>query len=84
MPVFSSLDRIREGLGDKFGILMQYMAQLVAGFIVAFIYSWKLTLVMMSLTPLMAGSAWFMSKVGTLMICFELGFEIQPPAIGAC
>lgn len=45
---------------------MQYGSQLVAGFIVAFIYSWKLTLVMMSLTPLMAAAAAFMSKASLL------------------
>uniref|UniRef100_A0A914UNP2 Uncharacterized protein n=1 Tax=Plectus sambesii TaxID=2011161 RepID=A0A914UNP2_9BILA len=58
-----AMERIKEGVGDKFGLLIQYVAQFFAGFIIAFIYSWKLTLVMLSLTPLMALSGGFMGKM---------------------
>lgn len=60
---FSNLDRIKEGIGDKLGLLVQYSAQLVAGFVIAFVYSWKLTLVMMALTPLLVILVILMSKV---------------------
>uniref|UniRef100_A0A915IPL2 Multidrug resistance protein 1 n=1 Tax=Romanomermis culicivorax TaxID=13658 RepID=A0A915IPL2_ROMCU len=60
---FSDLERIKEGIGDKFGLLLQYIFQIVAGFVVAFVYSWKLSLVMLAMTPLMALSAGFISKM---------------------
>ena len=61
--ICSNLERIKEGIGDKFGMLLQYTAQFIAGFIIAFFYSWQLTLVMLSLTPLLAACGAFMSKV---------------------
>ncbi|CAG5126531.1 unnamed protein product, partial [Candidula unifasciata] len=48
------LERVKEGTGDKLGLAVQFLAQFVAGFVVGFIRGWKLTLVMMSLTPVLA------------------------------
>uniref|UniRef100_A0A5S6QCS5 Bile salt export pump n=1 Tax=Trichuris muris TaxID=70415 RepID=A0A5S6QCS5_TRIMR len=55
-----NIERIREGIGDKVSLLFQYTAAFVSGFAIGFFYSWKLSLVMMSLSPLLAlSSAWF-------------------------
>ncbi|XP_064599295.1 ATP-dependent translocase ABCB1-like isoform X2 [Liolophura sinensis] len=56
------LERVREGLGDKFSICLQWFAAFIAGFVIGFIKGWKLTLVMMSLSPLLAICASFMGK----------------------
>ncbi|KHJ40713.1 ABC transporter, ATP-binding protein [Trichuris suis] len=54
------IERVREGIGDKVSLLCQYTAAFVSGFTIGFFYSWKLSLVMMSLSPLLAlSSAWF-------------------------
>nr|XP_042899922.1 uncharacterized protein LOC107456703 [Parasteatoda tepidariorum] len=57
------LERVREGIGDKFSMLIQYASTFVAGFIVGFIKGWQLTLVIMSLTPLLALSSAFIGKM---------------------
>ncbi|KAI6176117.1 P-glycoprotein-9 [Aphelenchoides bicaudatus] len=51
--MFDDLERIQEGTGDKVALAVQYTAQFFGGFIVAFTYDWKLTLIMMSLSPLL-------------------------------
>ncbi|ESO91246.1 hypothetical protein LOTGIDRAFT_153678 [Lottia gigantea] len=57
------LERIREGIGDKFSLCIQFVAQFISGFAIGFTKSWKLTLVMMSLTPLLAVCAAFVGKL---------------------
>eukprot|EP00040_Diaphanoeca_grandis_P031275 m.186775 g.186775 ORF g.186775 m.186775 type:complete len:1305 (-) comp32280_c0_seq1:186-4100(-) len=51
---------IQDALGDKLGAVIQFMTMFLAGIIIAFVYSWKLTLVILSLAPFMAvGGALF-------------------------
>ncbi|XP_076306500.1 ATP-dependent translocase ABCB1-like isoform X1 [Tachypleus tridentatus] len=57
------LERIREGIGDKFSMFIQYAATFLSGFVVGFFVGWELTLVIMSLTPLLALSSAFMGKM---------------------
>lgn len=60
---FSDLERIREGIGDKCSMLIQYGSTFIAGFIVGFVKGWQLTLVIMSMTPLLTLSSAFLGKV---------------------
>nr|XP_022339240.1 multidrug resistance protein 1-like isoform X1 [Crassostrea virginica] len=55
------INKIKDGLGDKFSFTFQYTAQFFSGFAIGFWKSWKMTLVMMSVTPLLAVSAGVMS-----------------------
>ncbi|GIY25675.1 ATP-dependent translocase ABCB1 [Caerostris darwini] len=57
------LERIREGIGDKFSMLIQYASTFLAGFVVGFIKGWQLTLVIMSMTPLLTLSSAFLGKM---------------------
>jgi len=59
----SNLERIKEAIGDKLGIFVQSIVQFFAGFGIAFYYSWKLTLVMMCVSPLSAGCGVIVGKV---------------------
>lgn len=59
---------MKEGIGDKLGLLIQYLAQFVAGFAIAFVYSWKLTLVIMSLSPLIVATIAVMTKVSAIVL----------------
>jgi len=47
-------------------LFFQYVAAFFAGFIVGFIYGWELTLVIVSISPLLAISGGFMAKVRAL------------------
>ena len=42
------------GIGDRLGQLIMIFVELVSGFIVAFLTSWKLTLVLLSCIPFIA------------------------------
>ena len=49
----SDINQIQIGIGDKLGNFCQWFSCFLAGFIIGFIYGWKLTLVILSVTPLM-------------------------------
>jgi ATP-binding cassette subfamily B (MDR/TAP) protein 1 len=52
--------KIQDGIGKKMGDLTQYVSQVIFAFIIAFYYNWKLTLVLLSTLPLIAGAGAFM------------------------
>ncbi|KAK2154279.1 hypothetical protein LSH36_272g05058 [Paralvinella palmiformis] len=60
------------GIGDKMGLFFQYTSTFVTGIIIAFVYSWKLALVMTSVSPLIAMAGMVMAKVGASMTSKEL------------
>ena len=49
--VQAQLEQIEYGLGDKFGLIIQMCAQLISGLSIALSASWKLTLVMLCVSP---------------------------------
>lgn len=53
----------RDAVGEKLGNLFQFMGMFLAGFAVGFALNWKLTLVIMSITPLLAIGGFFMMKM---------------------
>jgi ABC-type multidrug transport system fused ATPase/permease subunit len=61
--VYSNLERIKEAIGDKLGLLIQSFVQFFAGFGIAFYYSWKLTLMMMIISPLVGICGLLVGKV---------------------
>ncbi|RIA92860.1 P-glyco protein [Glomus cerebriforme] len=52
----------QEGISDKIGLIIQNFSTLFGGFIIAFIKSWKLTLVLCSLFPALILSGALMAK----------------------
>ena len=54
---------IQDGIGEKVPLSINYAATFVSGFIIAFIKSWELTLVLLSVIPLMGGAAFVMGTV---------------------
>uniref|UniRef100_A0A0N5C260 ABC-type xenobiotic transporter n=1 Tax=Strongyloides papillosus TaxID=174720 RepID=A0A0N5C260_STREA len=61
--MFDNLERVKEGTGDKLGLLVQFIAQFFGGFIIALIKDWKLTLIMMSLSPFMIIGGFFIARL---------------------
>lgn len=62
---YSDVYKIQEGIGDKVGMLIQAFTTFVASFIIGFIKGWKLTLVILAVSPALAISAALFSKVST-------------------
>ncbi|XP_057864658.1 ABC transporter B family member 11 [Cryptomeria japonica] len=54
---------IQEAMGEKVGKLIQFLTTFLAGFTVAFIRGWKLTLVLLSIVPLLVIAGGFMAVV---------------------
>ena len=61
------MGKVEEGLGEKLGLLLQWMATLVAGVIVSLLTEWRLTLLMAFAGLLIAGSTAVLSVVGFLV-----------------
>jgi len=60
--VQSQIKTIESGLGDKLGNVLMSVSMFISGLIVAFTTSWKLTLVLMAIMPLMAFGVMLMTK----------------------
>ena len=58
--VQAQLEQVEQGIGDKLGNIFMSVAQCVTGFVIAFITSWKLTLVMLCVAPLILVTVCFM------------------------
>uniref|UniRef100_UPI00398F5DDD ATP-dependent translocase ABCB1-like isoform X2 n=1 Tax=Pristiophorus japonicus TaxID=55135 RepID=UPI00398F5DDD len=59
----ADINKINEGIGDKIGLLFQYISTFAGGIIVGFAKGWKLTLVILAASPLLALSAVLWSKL---------------------
>lgn len=47
-----NMERIREGIGDKLGLLIRGFAMFITAIIVAFIYEWRVALMMFGVAPI--------------------------------
>ena len=50
-------------MSDKVSMAVQWITAFLSGFIIAFFYEWRLSLVIMSTSPLLAISGYLFSKV---------------------
>ncbi|NXH35695.1 MDR1 protein, partial [Myiagra hebetior] len=75
------INTIREGIGDKISIFLQFFSTFVSGLIIGFIYGWKLTLVVMSVSPLLAGSAAVWSTLLASLTAKELSAYAKAGAV---
>uniref|UniRef100_A0A1A8GQ60 ATP-binding cassette, sub-family B (MDR/TAP), member 4 n=1 Tax=Nothobranchius korthausae TaxID=1143690 RepID=A0A1A8GQ60_9TELE len=55
--------KIQEGIGDKVGMLIQSFSSFIAAFVIGFTQGWKLTLVILAVSPALGISAALFSKV---------------------
>lgn len=74
---FSDFERIKEGIGDKVALAIQYTSQFFGGFIIAFFYDWRLTLIMMSLMPLIACAGAFVGRVSFIYVLIDLNLWVS-------
>ncbi|XP_021367207.1 multidrug resistance protein 1-like isoform X1 [Mizuhopecten yessoensis] len=66
------INKIHEGIGDKLGTFWQWFSGFLAGFVIGFYYGWKLTLVILAISPLLAATGFVMSKLVGTMSSLEL------------
>ncbi|XP_059113266.1 multidrug resistance protein 2 isoform X5 [Peromyscus eremicus] len=66
------VSKINDGIGDKIGMCFQSISTFLAGFVVGFISGWKLTLVILAVTPLIGLSSAMWAKVLTSFTNKEL------------
>ena len=59
----SQLEQIELGLGDRFSQIILMFAEIISGFVVGFMTSWKLTLVICSSFPIIALSVYISDKL---------------------
>ncbi|XP_051812259.1 ATP-binding cassette, sub-family B (MDR/TAP), member 4 isoform X2 [Acanthochromis polyacanthus] len=57
--------KIQEGIGDKTGMLIQGFTTFISSFVIGFTRGWKLTLVILAVSPVLGISAGLFSKVLT-------------------
>ncbi|KAM9165872.1 ATP-dependent translocase ABCB1-like [Pangshura tecta] len=61
--LIDDVSKINEGIGDKIGMLFQAIATFLTGFIVGFTKGWKLTLVILAVSPVLGLSAALWAKI---------------------
>ncbi|XP_016151870.1 PREDICTED: multidrug resistance protein 1 [Ficedula albicollis] len=61
--LLDDVSKINEGIGDKIGLLVQSLTTFVTGFVVGLIRGWKLTLVILAVSPVLGLSAALWAKV---------------------
>ncbi|KAJ1949983.1 hypothetical protein FBU59_000895, partial [Linderina macrospora] len=62
--ISGDVNMLQEGTGEKFSFAIQYFSSFVAGFIIAFIKGWKMTLVVLAVMPILVGAV---SLMGILL-----------------
>lgn len=70
----SDVYKIQEGIGDKVGLLIQAYTTFITSFVIGFVQGWKLTLVILAVSPLLGVSAAFFGKVSV----FNLAISFRP------
>ncbi|KAM8924455.1 LOW QUALITY PROTEIN: ATP-dependent translocase ABCB1-like [Pelodytes ibericus] len=75
------INTIHEGLGDKISIFVQFLSTFLAGIIIGFVNGWKLTLVILSVSPLLGISATIWSKLLATFTVKELSAYAKAGAV---
>ncbi|NWJ02935.1 MDR1 protein, partial [Crypturellus undulatus] len=75
------INTIHQGIGDKICIFVQFFATFLAGIIIGFIHGWKLTLVILSISPLLAASAAVWSTLLASLTTKELSAYAKAGAV---
>ncbi|XP_076061207.1 ATP-dependent translocase ABCB1-like [Oratosquilla oratoria] len=70
--VTEDLNKLQEGIGEKVGMFIFFLTIFLSSLVTAFIYGWELTLVILSVFPLLAISTGFMAKAQSTLTKSEL------------
>ncbi|XP_075237871.1 ATP-dependent translocase ABCB1-like [Lycorma delicatula] len=59
------LERIREGIGSKFSMVVQYISTFFSGIAVGFIANWQLTSAILCIGPILIGTSAYMARTSS-------------------
>ncbi len=59
------VETVQAGTGTKVAVWLMNIGQVIAGLIIAFVFSWKLTLVLLSISPLILVGGWFQGMMSS-------------------
>ena len=57
------LNQVYDGIGHKIGMFIHAITVVIVGFVMGFVYGWKLTLVIIAVSPLLAIAGGLIGKV---------------------
>ncbi|CAF1560942.1 unnamed protein product [Rotaria magnacalcarata] len=77
----SNIDKIHDGIGNKLGLLVQLNAKLFISLVLAFFRGWKMTMVILSLVPLIWLISIISSKISRKLFAQELKAYARAGAI---
>ncbi|CAF0836926.1 unnamed protein product [Adineta ricciae] len=66
------VNKVHDGIGDKVGSALQFFAGFIAGLVLGLVKGWKLTLVILSVSPVLFVSAMIITKLTATMTSQEL------------
>ncbi|CAD5111259.1 DgyrCDS587 [Dimorphilus gyrociliatus] len=66
------INKVEEGIGDKVGTIFAGLSGFIGGFVIAFVKGWKLTLVILATTPIIAILGAAVSKLSAILAQKEL------------
>ncbi|CAG0912520.1 unnamed protein product [Notodromas monacha] len=70
--ITEDLNKLQEGIGEKVGMFVYFMTVFVASLISAFVYGWELSLVILSVMPVLMIASGVMAKVQSSIAELEL------------
>ena len=70
------LNKVQDGMGEKVGMMLRFVFAGLTAFIYPFIANWLLSLVLLSLVPILAIMGGVMGKVTTITIIITVTFII--------
>lgn len=63
-PYFGrDLNKVHDGMGTKIGMFFANITTVIVGFVMGFVYGWKLTLVIIAVSPLIVIAGGIIGKV---------------------
>lgn len=63
MCLCSDVEKVQAGIGDKLSLFLSYFSTFLAGFVIAFSFSWKMALVVAVMLPILTLMAGTIAKV---------------------
>lgn len=74
------LNKVYDGIGTKIGMFLQAITIVLVGFIMGFVYGWKLTLVIIAISPLLMIAGGIMAKVCSFQCsdaCYPYTYQLK-------
>ncbi|CAF2118380.1 unnamed protein product, partial [Rotaria magnacalcarata] len=75
------VNKVHDGIGDKVGSALQFIASFIVGLILGFVKGWKLTLALLSVSPVLVVSAAILTRITATMTSQELKAYAKAGAI---